>query len=150
MDRLSHGGIVAARILIAVVFVLNGLGIVDQTIPAKEIDGTGRARQFGPSDNAGCSRVGTCRWVRARFGRFPSLDGARTFRRSSSRNIHITFGLASCRYAGLPRSTDQLPEKYSHLGWSSVHCRVGRATMCAAAEDGHKRGFWCKRGRIRR
>jgi len=36
---------VAARILIAVVFVLNGLGIVDQTIPAKEIDGTGRARQ---------------------------------------------------------------------------------------------------------
>jgi putative oxidoreductase len=37
MDRLSHGGIVAARILIAVVFVLNGLGIVDQTIPAKEL-----------------------------------------------------------------------------------------------------------------
>jgi putative oxidoreductase len=37
MDRLSHGGMVAARILIAVVFVLNGLGIVDQTIPAKEL-----------------------------------------------------------------------------------------------------------------
>jgi putative oxidoreductase len=37
MDRLYHGGIVAARILIAVVFVLNGLGIVDQTIPAKEL-----------------------------------------------------------------------------------------------------------------
>ena len=37
MDRLSHGGIIAARILIAVVFVLNGLGIVDQTIPAKEL-----------------------------------------------------------------------------------------------------------------
>lgn len=37
MDRLSHGGIVAARILIAVVFVLNGLGIVDQTIPAREL-----------------------------------------------------------------------------------------------------------------
>jgi len=37
MSRLSYGGIVAARILIAVVFVLNGLGIVDQTIPAKEL-----------------------------------------------------------------------------------------------------------------
>jgi putative oxidoreductase len=36
MDRLSHGGIVAARILIAVVFVL-GLRIVEQTIPAKEL-----------------------------------------------------------------------------------------------------------------
>src|SRR5580700_452242 len=37
MDRISHGGIVAARILVAVVFVLNGFGIVDQTIPAKEL-----------------------------------------------------------------------------------------------------------------
>ena len=74
--------------------------------------------------------------------RFPSLDGARTFRLSSSRNIHITFVLASCRYAGLPRATGQLFEEYSHLGWSPVHCRVGRATMCAAAEDRHKREGW--------
>jgi putative oxidoreductase len=37
MDRLFHGGTVAARILIAVVFVLNGFGIIDQTIPAKEL-----------------------------------------------------------------------------------------------------------------
>ena len=31
MDRLSYGGIDAARILIAVVFVLNGFGIVGET-----------------------------------------------------------------------------------------------------------------------
>jgi uncharacterized membrane protein YphA (DoxX/SURF4 family) len=37
MGRLSHGGIVKARILTAVVFVRNGLGIVDQAIPAKEL-----------------------------------------------------------------------------------------------------------------
>jgi putative oxidoreductase len=37
MERLSRGGLVAARILISVVFVLNGLGIIDQTIPAKEL-----------------------------------------------------------------------------------------------------------------
>jgi hypothetical protein len=37
MDRLSHYGIVVARVLISVVFVLNGFGIVDQTIPAKEL-----------------------------------------------------------------------------------------------------------------
>ena len=37
MDRIFQIGIVAARILIAVVFVPNGLGIIDQTIPAKEL-----------------------------------------------------------------------------------------------------------------
>jgi uncharacterized membrane protein YphA (DoxX/SURF4 family) len=37
MGRLSHGGIVAAGILLAVLFVLNGFGIVARTIPAKEL-----------------------------------------------------------------------------------------------------------------
>ena len=37
MDRLSYGAVVTARILISVVFILNGLGIIDQTIPAKEL-----------------------------------------------------------------------------------------------------------------
>jgi putative oxidoreductase len=37
MYRISQIGIVAARILIAVVFVLNGFGIIDQAIPAREL-----------------------------------------------------------------------------------------------------------------
>src|ERR1700737_3167745 len=37
MDRFSHYAIVVARVLISVVFVLNGFGIIDQTIPAKEM-----------------------------------------------------------------------------------------------------------------
>jgi len=37
MDRFSRYGIWVARLLIAVVFVLNGFGIIDQTIPAKEL-----------------------------------------------------------------------------------------------------------------
>jgi putative oxidoreductase len=37
MDRLSHYGLLVARLLMAVVFVLNGFGIIDQTIPAKEL-----------------------------------------------------------------------------------------------------------------
>src|SRR5580698_6047313 len=37
MERLSHYGLLVARLLIAVVFVLNGFGIIDQAIPAKEL-----------------------------------------------------------------------------------------------------------------
>ena len=37
MVRLSHYGLLVARLLIAVVFVLNGFGIIDQAIPAKEL-----------------------------------------------------------------------------------------------------------------
>ncbi len=37
MDRLSQYAIVVARVLVSVVFILNGFGIIDQTIPAKEL-----------------------------------------------------------------------------------------------------------------
>jgi putative oxidoreductase len=37
MDRISHYSIVVARVLISIVFILNGFGIIDQTIPAKEL-----------------------------------------------------------------------------------------------------------------
>ncbi len=37
MERLSHYGIVVARVLASLVFVLNGFGVIDQTIPAKEL-----------------------------------------------------------------------------------------------------------------
>jgi uncharacterized membrane protein YphA (DoxX/SURF4 family) len=48
MDRLSHGGIVPARILIAVAFVLNSLGTVDQTIPTKELIERGARVSWAP------------------------------------------------------------------------------------------------------
>src|SRR6202167_3613311 len=37
MERLSHYGLLVARLLMAVVFVLNGFGVIDQTIPAKKL-----------------------------------------------------------------------------------------------------------------
>ena len=37
MDRNSRYALVVARVMLAMVFVLNGLGIIDQTIPAKEM-----------------------------------------------------------------------------------------------------------------
>ena len=37
MDRLTHYALVVARVLISVVFILNSVGIIDQTIPAKEL-----------------------------------------------------------------------------------------------------------------
>ena len=37
MGRFSSYGMMAARILISLVFLLNAIGIIDQTIPAKEL-----------------------------------------------------------------------------------------------------------------
>ena len=37
MKKLSQYGIRAARLLMAAVFLLNGFGIIDQSIPAKEL-----------------------------------------------------------------------------------------------------------------
>jgi uncharacterized membrane protein YphA (DoxX/SURF4 family) len=37
MDRLSHNSLVVARVLISVVFILSSVGVIDQTIPAKEL-----------------------------------------------------------------------------------------------------------------
>ena len=137
MDRLSHGGIVAARILIAVVFVLNGLGIVDQTIPAKELMERGAPVSLVPVIMLAGRVLELAAGFGLALGVFPRLMALALFA-----FLVPTFVLASCRHAGLPRATDQLLEKYSHLGWSPVRCRVGRATMCAAAEDGHKREGW--------
>jgi putative oxidoreductase len=37
MERFSKDGVVVARILISIVFVLNAFGIIDQAIPAREM-----------------------------------------------------------------------------------------------------------------
>lgn len=37
MERYFGWLLVAARLLVAVVFLLNGFGIIDQTIPAREM-----------------------------------------------------------------------------------------------------------------
>jgi uncharacterized membrane protein YphA (DoxX/SURF4 family) len=41
MNRLSTNTVLVARILISAVFVLNAFGIIDQTIPAKELAARG-------------------------------------------------------------------------------------------------------------
>src|SRR5580700_9164267 len=48
MYRLSTHGIVVARILISVVFVLNGFGVIDQTVPAKELIERGAPVNLAP------------------------------------------------------------------------------------------------------
>lgn len=37
MEQLARFGLLTARILIAVVFLLNGFGIIDQSLPAREL-----------------------------------------------------------------------------------------------------------------
>jgi hypothetical protein len=37
MDRISSLGAIVARILVALVFLLNGFGVIDQSIPARQL-----------------------------------------------------------------------------------------------------------------
>src|SRR5215813_10197105 len=37
MDRFSRYGMITARVMVAMVFLLNALGVIDQTIPAREM-----------------------------------------------------------------------------------------------------------------
>lgn len=48
MDGLAVYGMAASRILISMVFILNALGIIDQTIPAKEMIERGAPPQLVP------------------------------------------------------------------------------------------------------
>src|SRR5436305_6996369 len=48
MEELSEKGLVAARILISMVFVLNATGVIDQSIPAKEMIERGVPGQLVP------------------------------------------------------------------------------------------------------
>ena len=90
MDRLSHYGIVVARVLLSVVFILNSLGIIDQTIPAKELMERG-TRQHGSMDDAGWPDVGICCRVCTRVGHRSALGSLGTARLSRSRHLCVTF-----------------------------------------------------------
>jgi uncharacterized membrane protein YphA (DoxX/SURF4 family) len=48
MERFSPYGLITARILMSMVFLLNALGIIDQTIPAKEMVERGVPAQLAP------------------------------------------------------------------------------------------------------
>jgi hypothetical protein len=48
MQRLSLYGALAAQILMSIVFSLNAMGIVDQTIPTKEMVGSGIPAELVP------------------------------------------------------------------------------------------------------
>jgi hypothetical protein len=49
MDRLTHYALAMARVLISVVFILNSVGIIDQTISAKELMERGAPVSHGSS-----------------------------------------------------------------------------------------------------
>jgi putative oxidoreductase len=48
MEQSARYGLLAARILIAVVFLLNGFGIIDQSIPARELAERGAPASLVP------------------------------------------------------------------------------------------------------
>jgi len=46
MERVSSNAAIVARMLVSIVFLLNALGIIDQSIPAKEMGERGRPKRW--------------------------------------------------------------------------------------------------------
>jgi putative oxidoreductase len=71
MDRYSRYALIVARCLMAMVFVLNGLGIIDQTIPAKEMAERGVPSAIVPLAMFGGRLVETVAGLGLAIGIFP-------------------------------------------------------------------------------
>jgi hypothetical protein len=108
VERYFGWLLVAARLLVAVVFLLNGFGIIDQTIPAREMFGAWRAcrncaaRYVSRQDSR--NRRGV--WLGIR--NLSSVVRCRPVCLSGSRDIRIAFILAGCRDFAVSRPADQL------------------------------------------
>jgi putative oxidoreductase len=79
MNQLSRYGLLAARLLMAVVFVLNGFGIIDQTIPAKELIERGAPATLVPLIMLAGHALETVAGFALALGIFPRLSALALF-----------------------------------------------------------------------
>src|ERR1700677_2061989 len=99
MNQFSRYGILAARLLMAVVFVLNGFGIIDQTIPAKELIERGAPAILVPLIMLAGRALETVAGFALALGIFPRLSALALF----AFLVPATLGLnSSCSPAGRP------------------------------------------------
>jgi uncharacterized membrane protein YphA (DoxX/SURF4 family) len=75
MDRVSSLGVIVARILVALVFPLHGFGVIDQSIPAREL-----MKRGVPSSLVSLVMFsGRALELAARTGMFPGLSALALF-----------------------------------------------------------------------
>ena len=75
MDRLTHYALAMTRVLILVVFILNSVGIIDQTISGKELMKRGAPVSMVPWMMLGWPDVGICCRVCTRVGHRSAHSG---------------------------------------------------------------------------
>ena len=71
--------LVAARLLVAIVFLLNGFGIIDQTIPAREMIERGMPAGIVPIAMFACRTLEVVAGFGLALGIFPRLCAAALF-----------------------------------------------------------------------
>jgi len=79
MHRLSAYTVLVARVLISVVFVLNALGIIDQTIPARELAERGMPLSLVPAIMMSGRIVEFIAGIALALGIFPRLAAVALF-----------------------------------------------------------------------
>ena len=79
MGRFSSYGMVTARILISLVFLLNAIGVIDQTIPAREMAERGIPANLVPAMMLAGRAVEFLGGLALIFGLFPRLAALALF-----------------------------------------------------------------------
>jgi hypothetical protein len=123
MKSLSENAIRLARVLIAIVFVLNAIGIIDQTIPAKEIMERGVPAAIVPWLNVCPADAGVHCWSCTRVWGFPANSSSGALCIPCSRNAGFAFLLVVGRHTVVHGPADQFLEKPGDLWGTPIHRR---------------------------
>jgi len=138
VDRYNRGLMIVARILVAMVFILNGFGIINQAIPAKEMMERGVPPAIVPLFMIAGRLLEIVAGFGLALGLFPRWCALALF---TPRDICIAFVLAGGWHASVPRAAHKFLEECGYMGWIDIHrwyinsaVVVAKALECARVQ----------------
>jgi putative oxidoreductase len=142
MERRTRWLLVCARVLLAAVFLLNGFGVINQAIPAKEMMERGVPTALAPFAMFAARFLEIVAGFGLALGIFPRSSALLLFAfLVPATFISHSFWLA----AGTPQFQGQLInfcKKHGHLGWIDFHCGNSNTAVPIAAPCER---FWSRR-----
>ena len=125
--QLHRYSMIIARIMVATVFLLNAIGVIDQTQAARELAECGAPANLVPYLMLVGRSVELLRGPRAHPW---DLSGrcSRSIRISRTGDTRRARVLARGKHSSLCGTTDQLLKECRHDGWASVHVFDTRPT----------------------
>ena len=136
MNSSERYAMIVARVLIATMFLLNGLNIIGQSLAAHELAVYGAPATSQPYPNSRGACAATHRGQRPDPWDLSPHLCSRSFTVPDTGNHHGTFILAVDWYTAVPGSTNQLLEESVDGGWPDFrHSDKKSASLAATLES---------------